>query len=277
MLPHLKDRPLTLLRANAGIDGERFLQKNLPPSAPASVRRFEVWTETSNRDRRLRAGRRRRGPALLRATRTPSSCTRGSRASTSPTAPTRWRSTSTRRTTRVTLPWAALRMRETLDELGLEPMVKTSGKRGLHLYVPVERRYDFGDAARLRAWRSAGCAPRAHPDDLTVEMRKDDRGDRLLLDWSRAGRAQTLAAAVEPARAPRRHRVDAADVGRGQRGPRPDGVHADDRAGPPRPLGDAARRRPANSNARCAALDGSTASSSEDASPRSKHDRAAED
>lgn len=196
LLPHLRQRPLTLLRANAGIDAERFLQKNLPPSAPASVKRFEVWTETSNRTVAYaladdaddlayfanqnavelhpwfsRIDNPDRGDAIAFDL-DPSS-------------------------ERVSLTWAAHRVREVLAELGLEAIVKTSGKRGLHLYVPVERRYDFSVLRGFGLGVGRMTAQR-YPDELTVEMRKADRGDRLLLDWSRAGRAQTLAAAWSP-------------------------------------------------------------------------------
>ena len=196
LLPHLRDRPLTLLRANAGINGERFLQKNLPPSAPASVARYEVWTETSQRtvayaladdvdDLRYFANQnavelhpwfsRRDMPERADAVAfdlDPSS-------------------------DRVSLTWAAHQVRSTLQELGLDAVVKTSGKRGLHLYVPVERRYDFSVLRGFALAVGRMCAARS-PDDLTVEMRKADRGDRLLLDWSRAGGAQTLAAPWSP-------------------------------------------------------------------------------
>jgi bifunctional non-homologous end joining protein LigD len=196
ILPHLRERPLTLLRANAGIDAERFLQKNLPSSAPASLQRYEVWTETSNRtvayaladdveDLRYFAQQNavELHPWFSRADKPD----RGDAVAFDLDP---WDD-------RVTAAWAALRMRETLDELELTSIVKTSGKRGLHVYVPVERRYDF---SKLRAFGLAVsrlCASR-HPDELTVEMRKENRGGRLLLDWSRAGRAQTLAAAWSP-------------------------------------------------------------------------------
>src|SRR5687768_10052410 len=49
ILPHLRDRPVTLKRCNDGVDGEGFFQKNVPSSAPASVRRHETWTESSRR------------------------------------------------------------------------------------------------------------------------------------------------------------------------------------------------------------------------------------
>lgn len=196
LLPHLRDRPLTLLRANAGVEGERFLQKNLPASAPDSVRRFEVWTEVSSRtvayaladDADDLAYFANQNAVELHPWFTRTDVPDRADAVAFDLDPT---------DDRVTPAWAALRVREVLVELELEGIVKTSGKRGLHVYVPVQRRYDF---SLLRGFALAVgrlCAAR-HPDDLTVEMRKADRGDRLLLDWSRPGRAQTLAAAWSP-------------------------------------------------------------------------------
>ena len=196
MLPHLLGRPLTLLRANAGIDGGGFLQKNLPPSAPASVARFEVWTETSNRtvayaladdveDLRYFAQQNavELHPWFSRADKPDRADAIAFDLDPSSDRVAAW--------------WAALRMREVLTELGLHALVKTSGKRGLHVYLPVERRYDFGVLRGFGLAVSRLCASR-HPDELTVEMRKENRHDRLLLDWSRAGRAQTLAAPWSP-------------------------------------------------------------------------------
>lgn len=196
MLPHLRGRPLTLLRANNGIDGERFLQKNLPPSAPTSVKRFEVWTETSNRtvayalanevdDLRYFANQ---NAVELHPWFSRNDKPERADAVAFDLDPT---------DDRVTPGWAALRMGETLDALGLASVVKTSGKRGLHIYVPVERRYDFSYLRAFALAVSRACAAQ-HPKDLTVEMRKANRADRLLLDWSRAGQAQTLAAPWSP-------------------------------------------------------------------------------
>ncbi|MPZ72475.1 MAG: ATP-dependent DNA ligase [Nitriliruptorales bacterium] len=196
MLPHLRDRPLTLLRANAGIDRERFLQKNLPASAPESLRRFDVWTQTSNRtvayaladdidDLRYFANQNavELHPWFSRVD-----------------MPDRADAVAfdlDPSDERVSVWWAALKMRETLEDLGLESLVKTSGKRGIHVYVPVQRRYDFSALRAFGLAASRLCASR-YPDELTVEMRKEHRRGRLLLDWSRAGRAQTLAAPWSP-------------------------------------------------------------------------------
>ena len=196
MLPHLQGRPLTLLRANAGINGERFLQKNLPDSAPASVARFEVWTETSNRNVAYALADEPDDLAYFANQNAVELHPWFSRVDKPDRAdavafdldPT---------DERVSLSWAAQQVRAVLDELGLHGRVKTSGKRGLHIYVPVERRYDFSTLRGFGLAVGRMTAAR-HPDDLTVEMRKADRGDRLLLDWSRAGRAQTLAAPWSP-------------------------------------------------------------------------------
>lgn len=196
MLPHVQGRPLTLLRANAGITGERFLQKNLPDSAPASVARFEVWTETSNRTVAYALADDAEDLAYFANQNAVELHPWFSRIDKPDRAdavafdldPTDGR---------VSLAWAAQQVRAVLDELGLHGLVKTSGKRGLHIYVPVERRYDFSTLRGFGLAVSRMTAAR-HPHDLTVEMRKADRGDRLLLDWSRAGRAQTLAAPWSP-------------------------------------------------------------------------------
>lgn len=196
MLPHLKDRPLTLLRANAGIDNERFLQKNLPPSAPAEVRRFDVWTETSSRT------------VAYALADDPEDLAYFANQNAVELHPWFSRIDMPDRADavafdldpsdgRVSLTGAALMVRDVLGELGLQSIVKTSGKRGLHLYVPVERRYEFGTLRGFALAVGRMTAARA-PEDLTIEMRKADRGDRLLLDWSRAGRAQTLAAPYSP-------------------------------------------------------------------------------
>jgi bifunctional non-homologous end joining protein LigD len=96
---------------------------------------------------------------------------------------------------------AAQWTREVLDELGLTSRVKTSGKRGLHVVVRIERRYGFSEVRAL-ALALARCIADRHPDDLTVEMRKADRRGRLLLDWSRHGAAQHTVAAWSPRATP---------------------------------------------------------------------------
>ena len=62
----------------------------------------------------------------------------------------------------------ALRIREILDGLGFVTFVKTSGRTGLHLYLPIARDLDF-DAARGVAETIARHVQRERPKDVTVE------------------------------------------------------------------------------------------------------------
>ena len=80
----------------------------------------------------------------------------------------------------------ALMTRDLLDEIGLVPYVKTSGSRGLHVVVPLRRTSPFGE---VRAFARAFAAEleRMNPEELTTEHRKADRGERLFLDWMRNG------------------------------------------------------------------------------------------
>jgi bifunctional non-homologous end joining protein LigD len=89
---------------------------------------------------------------------------------------------------------AALWARELLDgELGLTSFVRTSGGRGLHVHVALNRRAGF-DATREFARRAAEVLARRHPDVITVEQRKDKRGTRIYADIMRNAYAQTVVA-----------------------------------------------------------------------------------
>ncbi|MPZ86539.1 MAG: ATP-dependent DNA ligase [Nitriliruptorales bacterium] len=200
MLPQVSGRPLSLLRCPNGVEAEGFLQKNLPEAAPGWLPRHAQWTPTSRRtvayalaekaddlrwmanqaavelhEMLVRADRDDR-PDLLVFDLDPGE--QGPRA-----------------------PQAAHWLREVLDELGLEAAIKTSGKRGLHLVVPIQRRYEFFQARAFGLAAARACADR-HPDALTVAMRKADRNGRLLLDWSRNGAAQTMVAPWSPRATP---------------------------------------------------------------------------
>lgn len=79
---------------------------------------------------------------------------------------------------------AARRVGRLLEDLGLAPLLKTSGSKGFHVHVALDGsdRFDnvrgfCGDVARLLA--------RRHPKELTVEQRKDQRGDRVFIDYLR--------------------------------------------------------------------------------------------
>lgn len=89
--------------------------------------------------------------------------------------------------------WTAYRVCELLDELGLPARLMTTGSRGLHIIVALDRSEDF-DTVRAFARDAAEVLVARHPDRLTTEARKEDRGARVYLDTLRNGYAQTAVA-----------------------------------------------------------------------------------
>jgi len=84
-------------------------------------------------------------------------------------------------------------LRDVLDDLGVGPVVKTSGSRGLHVYVPAGARVDYGAAARfarLVAERVAAEAPR----QATVERTVSARGRRVYVDHLQNARGKLAVA-----------------------------------------------------------------------------------
>jgi len=96
---------------------------------------------------------------------------------------------------------AARWLKETLDGLGLSSFVKTSGKTGLHIHVPVERQYNY-TAIRSVALTICLSVQRAHPDDITTEWAVDKRAGKIFLDWNQNVRGKTLASVYSPRPAP---------------------------------------------------------------------------
>jgi bifunctional non-homologous end joining protein LigD len=84
-------------------------------------------------------------------------------------------------------------LRRTLDELDLPTFVQTTGSRGLHLVVPLDRSADFDT---VRSFTHGLCADLAvrHPNLMTVAQRKSERGNRVFLDDLRNAYGQTAVA-----------------------------------------------------------------------------------
>ncbi len=88
----------------------------------------------------------------------------------------------------------ALELRELLEgDLGLATFVKTTGGKGLHVHVPLRPEADF-DTVRGFARDVATRLASRFPGELTVEPRKEARGQRLYLDIMRNAYAQTVVA-----------------------------------------------------------------------------------
>ncbi|MEO6988417.1 MAG: non-homologous end-joining DNA ligase [Aquihabitans sp.] len=86
---------------------------------------------------------------------------------------------------------AALKTRDLFDELGIKSFVKTSGSRGLHVYVRLERRWDSYDV-RAAAVALARELERRHPDQITAQWWKEERGARAFVDFNQNAPHKTM-------------------------------------------------------------------------------------
>ena len=92
-------------------------------------------------------------------------------------------------------------LRPLLDELGLVGFPKTSGGRGLHVYLRIEPRWDFIEVRR------AGIAlareiERRSGDRATTSWWKEERGERIFLDFNQNARDKTIASAYSARKTP---------------------------------------------------------------------------
>jgi len=89
---------------------------------------------------------------------------------------------------------AALLLRKVLEKLGLQVLVKTTGKTGLHLYVPIARRYTYDETHAFAKTICQYLADR-HPRRLTTEWAVDRRVGKVFLDYNQNRLGATLASA----------------------------------------------------------------------------------
>jgi bifunctional non-homologous end joining protein LigD len=191
MLPHLADRPLNLERYPDGIERQRIMQQRASEHFPSWVRRVQVPKKGGTVDHAVASE-----PATLVYLAGQACIT---------IHPWLSRADHLDRPDRIIFDLdpsgddvpevarGALAIGEILRELALEPWVMTSGSRGYHVLVPLQRRADH-DAVREFARGVAELAATRHLEMFTVEQRKAKRGGRILIDVMRNAYAHTAVA-----------------------------------------------------------------------------------
>src|SRR2546421_1794912 len=193
ILPELRGWPLSGMRVRAG--QRPFMQKNLPDYAPRWVGSVTLWAESSRRGVRSALGEDRRPLLWLGNQRAVEY------------HPTLSLASDLGRPTHLVLdidpppggPFgqavaAAHLIRAALSGAGLAGAVKTSGSKGLHIYVPVQA---SGEEAAAVTRAIAERAARLDPALATTAFIKEDREGKVFLDSTRAYGA-TVAAAYSP-------------------------------------------------------------------------------
>ena len=116
---------------------------------------------------------------------------------------------------------------EVLDELGAVGWPKTSGGKGMHIYVRIAPDFGFADVRRA-ALAFAREVERRAPDDVTTTWwRKDRDPAKLFVDYNQNARDHTIASRVLGARRDRGHRLHPDPLGRGRRRPAARADHRD--------------------------------------------------
>lgn len=85
-------------------------------------------------------------------------------------------------------------LRPLLGEFGLEGFPKTSGGRGLHVYVPIRPQWTFVEARRALIALGRELERRM-PDQVTMSWWKEERGERIFIDFNQMARDRTIACA----------------------------------------------------------------------------------
>ncbi|HEX6359072.1 non-homologous end-joining DNA ligase [Actinophytocola sp.] len=193
LLPELADRPLSVVRVRAGQDP--FMQKNVPKYAPDWLKTYAYWAESSRREVHYALCDDRRSLIWFANQRAVEY------------HPTLARVPRLDRATHLVLDLdppegsdsfaaavqAALLVRQALADVGLAGAVKTSGAKGVHVFVPVSTDHEMPDtAAATRAL--AARAERIDPEVATTAYIKADRGGKVFIDSTRAGGATVVAA-----------------------------------------------------------------------------------
>ncbi len=88
----------------------------------------------------------------------------------------------------------ALILRDLLSRLGLAGFVKTSGRKGLHVYVPLNRREVTFENTRIFSKTTAAIMQKHYPELVTARMAKRERAGKVFINWSQNDAAKTMIA-----------------------------------------------------------------------------------
>jgi bifunctional non-homologous end joining protein LigD len=234
MIPHLRDRPLTMIRMPEGIDGERFFQKHWEQSRPDFVEAVTVFSGHKDEEHEYLLANNLPTLVWLGQVGTLEFHVWHSRASVEADAVSQSTDYASslesleasvlnypdylvfdidpyiysgkeakgaepelNRKGFATGRRVAFWLRALLKEMSLDAVVKTSGKTGLHVFVPIERTVTF-DEARHICETVGRHLMRQHPKEITMEWATEKRTGKIFIDYNMNVRGKTLNVAYSP-------------------------------------------------------------------------------
>ena len=193
LLPHLKGHPITLKRYPNGVDQPFFYEKRCPSHRPQWIKTAAIWSEGNNENINF--------------------CVAGDAATLGWMAnlaslelhPLLARGDKPDRPTAMVFDFdpgppagvldcvnAALKMYEVLEHFGLQSFPKTSGGKGIHLWVPLNTPVTFEQTKQF-AHGIALLMERQNPKEITSNMSKAVRKGKVFIDWSQNDSHKTTA------------------------------------------------------------------------------------
>lgn len=182
ILPHYKNRTLTMMRCPEGIEGQQFIQKKIPSYFPEWIKTYTVQTEEDSTPLALVNNKstliylanqacisfhlslskidKFNYPAYLIFDFDPST------------------------PNLKLLKSVVMRTKKLMEELSFIPFLQTTGSKGFHIYIPLKRDVTF-EESRAFAHQCANHLAKEHPKEITTEFTKAKRGNKVLIDYAR--------------------------------------------------------------------------------------------
>ncbi|MBM7854412.1 bifunctional non-homologous end joining protein LigD [Desulfohalotomaculum tongense] len=191
LLPHIRQRPLVMKRYPEGIYGDYFYQKECPAHAPEWVRTFAI----SHGGKKVNYVVCDNLPTLIWlvnlgcleihawTSRVSSiECPDTAVMDLDPAPGTEFADVLK----------AAILVKQALKEFGLKSYPKTSGSRGIHLFVPIAPKHSFADVTKAMKY-IAEIIEKIYPAKCTTERAVEKRGSKIYLDYLQNARGRTMA------------------------------------------------------------------------------------
>src|SRR5881227_2199339 len=157
LLPHLRGRPLTMKRYPDGVEGKFFYEKQCPSHRPDWVATASIWSRRNGRNIDFCLAN--DLPTLV------------------------WAANLADLELHTSLSLAEEIERPTMMVFDLESFAKTSGSKGLQVYVPLNVETSY-DETKPFSKAVAELLEKQHPKQVVSRMSKDLRGGKVLVDWS---------------------------------------------------------------------------------------------
>jgi bifunctional non-homologous end joining protein LigD len=191
LVPHLAGRPLTMKRYPEGVDHEYFFEKNAPMHRPDWVKTAPIWSESNHRTihfilvndlptlvwiANLASIELHPSLSLAEDIATPTTIV----FDLDPGPPANI----------VQCAQVGLWVREIFDHFGLLSFPKTSGSKGLQIYIPLNTKTSY-DETKSFAHAVARLLEHEHPELVVSDMKKAVRTNKVFVDWSQNDQHKT--------------------------------------------------------------------------------------